>query len=145
MSVASLANIAHERDTGRPWRAQRRPAKATQTHGQAVEASKTEILVHFIPTEILTGYLAAVATVTSTTSDSNPKLFFRWVLFMLFGLLTPLTVWATWRAKRRSDQRRHDLKRARKSVPLLEMVAATAAFTVWAIALPNSPITAWSA
>jgi hypothetical protein len=144
MSVASLTSIAHERDTGRPWGVQRRSTKAAGTHDRTVEASKTEILVSFIPTEILTGYLAAVATVASTTTDNNPKLFFRWVLFILFALLTPLAIWATWRAKRRSDERRDDAKRGRKRVPLLEMVAATTAFTVWANALPSSPITAWA-
>jgi hypothetical protein len=62
LSIASLTNHAYERDTGRPWRARDHDRQATSPTAKTIEASKVEILVRFLPTEILAGYLAAVAS-----------------------------------------------------------------------------------
>jgi uncharacterized membrane-anchored protein len=96
--------------------------------------------VSVIPTEMVTGYLAALAAVIATTSDQNPKPGLRWLLLVGFGVLTPVAVWSLWNAKLRPD----DPLRKRRA-PFLEMATATLAFLVWAFALPDSPITLWSA
>jgi uncharacterized membrane-anchored protein len=124
MSISSLTTNAAERDVGR----------------QGATPGKVELLVSAIPTEMVTGYLAAVAAVVATTSDQNPKLGLRWLLLAGFAVLTPVAVWSLWSAKLRPD----DPLRKRRA-PFLEMVTATLAFLVWAFALPDSPITLWSA
>jgi hypothetical protein len=82
--------------------------------------------VSLIPTEMVTGYLAAVAAVVATTSDQNSKLGLRWLLLVGFSVLTPIAVWSLWNAKLRPD----DPVRNRRA-PFLEMATATLAFLVW--------------
>jgi hypothetical protein len=100
------------------------------------DKTKAEILVGFIPGEVLTAYLAVGAAIAATTSVEQPKLTLRWAMFAVFGLLTPVAGYALWRAKVPSSP-------TRRRAPWLEMAAATVAFVVWGISLPGSPLISW--
>jgi hypothetical protein len=50
-----------------------------------------------------------------------------------------------WHAKRLVDEQHANLPGTTRRLPVLEMAASSIAFVVWAIALPDSPITAWQA
>ncbi len=98
------------------------------------------VLFGYIPTEILTMYVAVLAAV-GQAKEVTPS---AWIAFGCFLAATPIVVWLTYGAK---------LMAAKKAVPIAygkwpvwEMFAATLAYCAWAFALPNSPFsefTSW--
>jgi hypothetical protein len=104
------------------------PANAT--------ATALNVLFGYIPTEVLTVYLAFVAAIQQT-SDAPTYQRTSWIMFYIFLAATPVVVWVVFAGK---------LHGAGKPVPvdpalwpLWEMTAGTIAYVAWAFALPNSP------
>ncbi len=95
------------------------------------------VLFGYIPTEILTLYVAVLAAVQQVSTTSPAKVTpAAWITFYSFLIATPVVVWLMYGAK---------LIAAKKSVPwqfskwpVWEMFAATVAYCAWAFALPNS-------
>jgi hypothetical protein len=107
------------------------PPPTTTSTNTALQA----ITMH-IPTEVLTLYVAAVASLGSIKGPQGQEIG-RWLPFWCFLVLTPLAHWLIFASK---------LKAAGKPIPLSpatwpkwEMSAATIAYIVWAFALPDSP------
>jgi len=84
-------------------------------------------LVAFIPAEPVALFIAVLAAVGTESSA-----WLRWTLLGVVAGLAPLWVEIHYLQKARS-------RRARKKVPLFEMVAGVAAFAAWSTTVPNSP------
>jgi hypothetical protein len=93
------------------------------------------VLFGYIPTEVLTLYVAVRAAIQEagivTSSD--------WLAFWIFLFATPVIQWLLVGTKLKTLQKRLPLKFS--AWPVWEMFAATAAFMAWAFALPDSPFT----
>lgn len=113
----SVADIA--RSTGENSRAST-PATSTLSS-----------IAAYIPTEILTVYVAVVAALGS--GDRTVQ----WVAFWFFLIVTPIVVWLTYAGKVR--QATGTVPGAIREWPKWEMVAATIAYLAWAFALPETP------
>jgi len=99
------------------------------------------VIVAYIPTEILTLYVAVMAALNSSASDAtvpSSTNLVSWlrVAFWTFLAATPLAVWVLYAVK---------VTATGKPVPGLsqwpvwEMVAGTIAYAAWAFALPKFP------
>ena len=95
------------------------------------------VIFGYIPTEILTLYVAVLAALHQPGRVSQPE----WITFSTFSVATPIVVWLLYAAK---------VKAANKPIPIppsqwpiWEMFAATIAYFAWAFALPNSPFSAY--
>lgn len=91
------------------------------------------VLFGYIPTEVLTLYVAVLASIQQPNKVTQAM----WITFWCFLIATPIVVWLVYGAK---------LKAAQKPLPfrygvwpVWEMFAATVAYSAWAFALPNSP------
>ncbi len=104
------------------------PTEAEGTLSDALRAIAT-----YIPTEILTTYLAVVAAIHSTSPSKTGQ----WLAFWFFLVAAPATVWTLFATNQKGQGRPipFDLRRW----PAWEMVAATLSFASWAYAMPNSP------
>ena len=126
MSLISLASVrALQEDAVAEGRA--RPGRIPD----AADAQERIIgqLVAFIPAEPVALFIAVLAAVGTESS--------AWLRGALLGVvagLAPLWVEIHYLQKARS-------RRARKKVPLFEMVAGLVAFAAWSTSVPNSP---WS-
>ena len=109
------------------------PAGGTTTPANAVTAA-LDAITTYIPTEILTLYVAVLAAlgIEATASGAAEKAFWT------FLGLTPSTVWLVYAGK---------LKIAGKPLPwtpgqwpLWEMAAGTLAYAAWAFALPANVV-----
>jgi hypothetical protein len=93
------------------------------------------VLFGYIPTEIITLYVAVLAAVEQGGNAMNTG----WVVFWVFLFVTPVVVWLVYGAKLKALQKPIPINFG--SWPLWEMFAATVAFTAWTFALPHSPFT----
>jgi hypothetical protein len=93
--------------------------------------SALSVIVTYIPSEILTLYVAILALLQPGSLES------RAVVLAVFLLLTPLTVWLLYSLKK--GARDASSGTTRPWLPLWEMAAASVCFAVWAAALPQSP------
>lgn len=108
------------------------------------------LLIGYIPTEIVTLYLAVMGVLqpadvstnqTATTDATRSALSAvdsyqpEWLAFFFFLVATPLAFWAIYIGKLRAAGK----PVARKTLPLWEPTAALIAFLAWAFAIPNSP------
>ena len=126
MSLISLASVrALQEDAVAEGRA--RPGRIPD----AADAQERIIgqLVAFIPAEPVALFIAVLAAVGTESSA-----WVRWALLGVVAGLAPLWVEIHYLQKARS-------RRARKKVPLFEMVAGLVAFAAWSTSVPNSP---WS-
>jgi hypothetical protein len=96
------------------------------------------VLFGYIPTEVLTLYVAVLAAVQKPSKVTSAD----WIVFWIFLAATPIVVWLVYGAK---------VKAANKPLPLSfgawpvwEMLAATVAYCAWAFALPNTPLSVYS-
>jgi hypothetical protein len=112
----------------------------------APSASATDTALHvlfgYVPTEVLTLYLAVVAALqpslpTSLPASSVPP--GSLAAFLLFLSATPVVVWVVFAGKLRGAGKDLPLKPA--LWPFWEMSAGAIAFAAWALALPNNPFT----
>ena len=92
-----------------------------------------QVIATFIPIEVLTLYVAAVAALHKESEVTKAE----WIAFWVFLILTPTIVWVVYAAKVKSAGKPLPAKPTRW--PLWEMSAATIAYVVWAYALPGSP------
>jgi hypothetical protein len=122
-----------------------------------------KVIVTYIPTEVLTLYVAILGAIqvpnsasTQTTKGTaaeaannaaaaaaeaaNVGASAPWTVFYCFLVATPVIVWLVFAAKVHAANK--PLPLAPRTWPLWEMFAATVAYTVWACALPNSVFTA---
>jgi hypothetical protein len=105
--------------------------------GSASDGTTTALqtLTTYIPTEVLTLYVSAVAAVGPLTM--NGEAVGRWLPFWCFLIATPLIVWVAFATKLRGAGRALPL--APSQWPLWEMIAAMIAYLAWTFALPNTP------
>jgi hypothetical protein len=97
------------------------------------------VLFGYIPTEILTLYVAVLAAlqVPNTTSKTT-----GWSAFWVFLVATPVVVWLVYAAKCKSLGK--PLPIGLGAWPVWEMFAATVAYCAWVVALPNTPFAMFS-
>jgi hypothetical protein len=98
-----------------------------------------QTLTTFIPTEVLTLYVSAIAALgplTITVGAHNLQVG-RWLPFWCFLGATPLIVWIAFASKIKAAGRALPLSPSKW--PLWEMAAATAAYVAGTFALPATP------
>jgi hypothetical protein len=160
MSVSSLTNVAVARRTddlgkdagGKP----RTAAEAAQATADlpATQSPSTAALMAiatYIPTEIITLYVAALAALAASDPSipaepsvaastggsiaSSTDLIAFWTILAL----TPVIVWLVYAAKVRNAGKK--LPKSPSAWPWWEMASSTVAFAAWAYAMPNSVFT----
>ncbi|SRR5258706_4862187 len=92
-----------------------------------------QTLTTYIPTEVITLYVSAVAAL-GTKKPDDPR---RWLPFICFLIITPLVVWIAFATKVRAGGK--PLPVSPLKWPVWEMTAATIAYIAWTFALPNTP------
>ena len=112
------------------------PAGTPETTQSSVDTA-LNVLFGYIPTEVITLYVAVLAAVQHTTAVSTTEWTTEWTTFCIFLVATPVVVWLVYGAKLLHVKK--TLPVSFGSIPIWEMVAATCAFAAWAFALPNSP------
>jgi hypothetical protein len=95
------------------------------------------VLFDYIPTEVLTLYVAVVAAIHPATAPPGPVQPGDWYTFVTFLIATPIIFWLVYAAKLKSAKK--PLPIAPAAWPVWEMSAATIAYAAWAFALPNTP------
>ena len=116
------------------------PAAPGQAVGTAAGSTDTafHVLFGYIPTEVLTLYVAVLAAVRQRPEVSRAD----WLAFWIFLFATPVIVWLVYGAKLKTLQKPLPLHPG--AWPVWEMFAATAAYAAWAFALPQSPFSAYA-
>jgi hypothetical protein len=140
MSISSMASVAIQRkeappppDTGAAIRSTAAAARQGLA-GSATAADALDALMAYIPTEILVLYVAVLAAAQDTGGPGGPLV---WWPFFSFLVATPIVVWLVYAGKLRGMGRNLPLRITKW--PKWEMVAATAAYVAWALALPETP------
>jgi len=122
MSISSMANVAYVRRTDVATKhvaAQAAPKSARQIESATEETPDSQssvttalrVIVTYIPTEVLTLYIAVVAALQDPTRTTRGAF---WVTFYIFLVATPLVVWFVYAAK---------VSAAKKPLPLRPRVA----------------------
>jgi hypothetical protein len=93
------------------------------------------VLFGYIPTEVLTLYVAVLSVLTQSNKESSGNT--GWILFLCFLVATPIIVWLAYGAKVKAANKPIPL--TFKAWPIWEMFAATLAYFAWVLALPNNP------
>lgn len=96
-------------------------------------------IVAYIPTEVVTTYVAILAALGSIASQSSLE---KWVTFWVFLGFTPVATWVVYAVKLKGRNALKGLKF--KQWPWWELFSASLAFTVWAYALPGSAFSSLS-
>lgn len=91
------------------------------------------VLFGYVPTEVLTLYVAVLATIHQPNKITSAM----WITFWCFLFATPIVVWLVYGAKLKAVQK--PLPLTYGEWPIWEMFAATVAYCAWVFALPNSP------
>lgn len=169
MSINSLANSAAARrlDVGPinavpETRAEIAAAAATPPENAPPDKQQAgstttamNVLFGYIPTEILTFYVAVAGTLQPAATlgagegaaaagvgAASAPMQSQWIAFGCFLVVTPLAVWATYANKVKEAGKALPLTYS--SCPVWEMTAALLAFLAWAFALPGSPFREFS-
>lgn len=151
MSAVAMANVALRRRKDYPDADSVRVGSAgvadaaEANAGAGIESSVTtnspvtsalSAITAYIPTEVLTLYVAGVAVFLSPDEASgSPDYANAWRVFWFFLAFTPIVTWLVYAAKARSA----NLSLGLKTWPYWEMIAGTIGFAVWAAAFPNTP------
>lgn len=143
MSISSMTNLALNR------RADVVANNATSNASSNVEQNKAPpagaqsstgsilaAITAYIPTEIITVYVATLGALSAPASARPGDGLTATIAFLL---LTPVIVWLIYAGKVKASGK--PLPSSVKEWPIWEMTAATISFAVWATALPNSPMT----
>lgn len=120
------------------------PNAAAEAPPSAI-TSGLKVIVAYIPTEVITLYVAILAAIQQQPAGQKPTpAEFRpmWITYYVFLGFTPIVVWLVYAAKVRAGNK--NLPVSPRTWPIWEMFAATIAFTAWAFALPNSPFQEFS-
>ncbi len=134
-----LAQIAQAAYTTPDAAAQPTAADAASTTAPGGVGVAFNVLFGYIPTEVVTIYVAFLAGI-NTTDAVTPG---DWRAFWGFLSATPLVVWLIYAAKVKTAGKPLPVKF--RVWPLWEMCAGTVAYAAWAFALPNTPFSsvAW--
>jgi uncharacterized membrane protein len=106
----------------------------------AVSSSPLTVLTKYIPTETITLYIAIQAAVGEIARPASGKISdadftSRWVwLAIMLAATILLTIGLSYRSQKNANPV------DKFSLPLFEMLAAGAAFLVWALSLPTTPL-----
>jgi hypothetical protein len=130
MSTATLGTDAYARRMG----AGNPPAPASPSDA----ANTVRSIAAYIPSDVLTVYVAIVAALASTTTDAPSA----WVAFALFLVASPLAVWLVYAGQWKASQSK--LPISPRERPRWEMTASAIAFFAWAFALPETPFSSFS-
>src|SRR3989442_13655872 len=135
MSVNSLTTLAVQRDVeGSPTR---RQVKKGEAEASTQLTKYQDVLMHAIPTEVLSGYTIligiTIGTIKATKQDPNPNqlLALRWWFFAGFLGATLAAVWIGYWVKRSQTKKRR--------IPVPEILAATIAAAAWGLVMPGNP------
>jgi len=93
-----------------------------------------EVVMAYIPTEVLTLYVATIAALQGDAAGSTRA---GWTAFTAFLVATPIVVWLVYAAKFKAREKKLPWKPG--DWPKWEMLSAIIAYLAWAYALPNSP------
>jgi hypothetical protein len=104
------------------------------------------LLIGYIPTEVLTLYVAVLAAIKQTNQVPNQVTQAMWTTFWVFLILTPIVVWLVYAGKLIEAKTENNPLPISGfgACPIWEMIAATIAYCAWAFALPNTPFTEYS-
>jgi hypothetical protein len=91
-------------------------------------------IVTYIPTEIVTVYVAAAAAIHTAGSKPGTG---QWILLGALLVLTPITTWALFAAKIHGLG--ESMPVAPRNWPWLHIIIASIAFLLWSFTLPNTP------
>jgi hypothetical protein len=106
----------------------------------AASPSPLAQLVKYVPTETITLYVAVQAALGDLTaptgkSISDADFTSRWVwMWIMFGITLVLTTALSYRSQKNAN------KTAPFRMPYFDISAAGAAFLVWALSLPSTPL-----
>jgi hypothetical protein len=132
--IAAAANTPPTAPTGTspPTSLQSSPPPVSSTSADTVTTA-LHVICGYIPTEILTLYVAVVTVIHHPDKVTHVD----WNVLWSFLVATPVVVWLVYATK--VKQAGKALPAAPRKWPLWEMSAAGIAFWAWAYALPNSP------
>lgn len=137
MSIVRLSNLAAARTVARSLGSRRGPTGPapgrTPVDGQSAAAAALDAVVAYIPTEIVTVYVAVIAALNTPRTTSHAG---EWFIFWLFLALAPISVWSLYVMRLRADGVSIP---GFRNWPLYELVTAPIAFVLWAFTLPASP------
>lgn len=141
MSLASMTEVAFQRrtDVGKPEFVPRTlPEVAGAASGKQEPDTPVNTalrtMVTYIPTEVITLYVAVVAALHPTAGGTVPT---SPLLFWIFLAGTPFVIWVVYAAKVKDAGK--PLPTSTRTWPVWEMSAGTLAFAAWALALPQQP------
>lgn len=134
MSMMRMSELAAARAlrAGGPT-AEAVPPSPPQAQGSAV-LSALKSIVDYIPTEIVTVFVAVTAALSDASTSSRAG---QWVAFWVFLILTPVTLWALTAARLRAGGA--PLPLDPKNWPWPELGVATVGYAMWAFTLPTTP------
>ena len=117
-----------------------KPVNVTEAMTPAQANTALDMLFIYIPTEVLTLYVAVLAAVKPANVTTNTQNAIttmptngQWIAFWAFLIATPIVVWLVYAAKVKP------LPIAFRAWPVWEILTATLAYFAWALALPGSP------
>ncbi|MFL6682357.1 MAG: hypothetical protein ACJ8IK_28715 [Burkholderiaceae bacterium] len=111
-------------------------ASSPATSAPAVDTA-LNVLFGYIPTEVVTLYVAVVAALHGADLQTQPGLQPQEATAIAFCVATPVVVWIIYATKLIGAGKRLPLSWG--EWPLWEMIAATIAFAAWVVALPDAP------
>jgi hypothetical protein len=133
MSIIRMSELAAARALGTTWPvAAPAPPSPTPLPGSAALAALKSI-VDYIPTEIVTIYVAVIAALSDAGTTSRTG---QWVAFWIFLGVTPLALWLLFAARLRAANA-SPLDPMRWPWP--ELAVAAVAYVLWAFTLPGTP------
>lgn len=150
MSISTLMDAAYQRraDVEPVNRGLGTSAEIAQATGEKPETQSTATtalknIMAYIPAEILTTYVAVIAVIHPTTGGVTAESALAdWIAFVVFLVLTPIVSWLIYAAKCLNASK--SLPAAVAQWPIWEMSAATIAYLIWAITLPETPFGTFS-
>lgn len=113
--------------------------KGTASNQSSSIDTALNVISGYIPTEVLTLYVAVAAAIqpSTSTTEPHPVTSAQWLAFWLFLVATPTVVWVVYAGKVKAMQK--PLPMQLGAWPLWEMIAASIAYFAWALALPSTP------
>lgn len=138
MSISSMTNIALMKRSGADLATYRllEDGAAGARVAQTDVTAALKAIASYVPTEVLTVYVAVIATLQAGNGMGTTGVLAFWI----FLAMTPIVVWLVFAAKLRAGGQ--PLPWPVHTWPLWEMSAAAVAFAAWALALPDNPFKA---
>ncbi|MGD9713938.1 MAG: hypothetical protein AB7V46_18055 [Thermomicrobiales bacterium] len=142
MSATSMANAAIERAAAREHTPGARSARSQAADSDNAFTAAMNAITTYIPTDVLTLYVAGSAIFLTTDSAGASDFDKAWWIFAGGVIATPVVNALVFLAKLRSAG--VAIPREVRDWPIWESVAATIAFVFWAAALPATPFSEFS-